>query len=100
MITGTGFTGASAVSFGGVQARSFTVNSATEITAVSSAHAAGQGRVAVTTSGGTSADNVLFTFVARPSLTQVNPSYGPAVDGTRIVITGPHLPPNIGPPVI
>jgi hypothetical protein len=99
-ITGTGFTGASAVSFGGARARSFTVNSSTRITALSSAHAAGQSRVTVTTSGGTSAENVLFTFIARPSVTQVNPSYGPTVDGRKIVIPGTDLPPCIGPPVI
>lgn len=33
-LTGTGFTGASSVTFGGVPATSFTVNSATQITAV------------------------------------------------------------------
>ena len=33
-ITGTNFTGATAVTFGGIAATSFTVNSATQITAV------------------------------------------------------------------
>jgi hypothetical protein len=91
MITGTGFVGVSAVSFGGTKASSFTVNSSTQITAVSSAHAAGQGRVAVTTSSGTSAENVLFTFIPRPSVTQVNPSSGPTVDGTNVILTGADL---------
>ena len=35
IITGTNFTGATAVTFGGTLATSFTVNSATQITAVS-----------------------------------------------------------------
>jgi len=50
-ITGTGFTGATAVTFGGVKATSFTVNSAIEITtAVPSG--AKTGVIAVTTVGG------------------------------------------------
>jgi hypothetical protein len=53
-ITGTNFTGATAVKFGGVAAKSFHVNSDTSITAVSPAHAVGKVDVTVTTPGGTS----------------------------------------------
>ena len=62
-VTGTGFTGATAVRFGATAAASFTVNSATSITATS---AAGTGTVdiTVTTPGGTSAASAAdqFTF--------------------------------------
>jgi uncharacterized repeat protein (TIGR02543 family) len=52
-ITGRFFTGATAVSFGGTAAASFTVNSDTSITATSPAHADGTADVTVTTPGGT-----------------------------------------------
>ena len=65
VITGTGFTGASAVKFGSTNATSYTVNSDTQITAVSPA---GTGTVdlRVTTAGGTSATSAAdqFTFLA------------------------------------
>jgi len=64
-ITGTGFTGTSAVSFGGVAA-TFTVNTATRITATAPAHAAGTVNVVVTTPGGT----------ATSTYTYVNECYG------------------------
>jgi alpha-tubulin suppressor-like RCC1 family protein len=54
-ITGTNFTGANAVKFGSTEAASFTVNSATSITAVSPAHAGGKVDVTVATPNGTSA---------------------------------------------
>ena len=64
-ITGTNLTGATAVTFGGAAAASFTVNSATSITAVSPAEAAGTVDVTVTTAGGTSAKTAAdqFTFI-------------------------------------
>jgi IPT/TIG domain len=53
-ITGTGFTGATAVKFGSTKAASFTVNSATSITAVSpKAMGALRVDVTVTTPAGT-----------------------------------------------
>ena len=53
-INGTGFTGASAVTFGGVAATSFTVVSPLRITATAPAHAMGKVDVAVTTAWGSS----------------------------------------------
>jgi hypothetical protein len=54
-ITGTGFTGATAVKFGTSNATKFTVNSATSITAVSpKAMGSGTVDVTVTTPAGTS----------------------------------------------
>ena len=53
-ITGTGFTGATAVKFGSTAATSFTVNSATAITAKAPAGTGGMVKVTVTTPYGTS----------------------------------------------
>jgi hypothetical protein len=52
-ITGSGFTGATRVAFGGVAAAGFTVNSNTQITAVSPAQT-GAHYIVVTGPGGTS----------------------------------------------
>jgi hypothetical protein len=64
-ITGSGFTGATGVRFGAKAAKSFTVVSDTEITAVSPTHAAGTVGVRVTTPGGVSpavpADQYTYT---------------------------------------
>jgi hypothetical protein len=54
IITGSGFTGATAVNFGATAATAFTVNSATRITAISPAGTAGTVDVTVSNSGGTS----------------------------------------------
>ncbi len=66
-ITGTNLTGATAVKFGGTNAASYTVNSATQITAASPAGTAGTVDITVTTAGGTSAasDGSKFTYIAR-----------------------------------
>ncbi len=69
-ITGTNFTGASAVKFGTVAATSFTVNSATSITATSPAEGASTVDVRVTTTAGTSAVNEpgdQFTYSVPPA---------------------------------
>ncbi len=60
-ITGTNLGGATAVTFGSSPASSFTVNSETEITAVTPAESAGIAPVTVTTPGGTS-NSVNFRF--------------------------------------
>jgi hypothetical protein len=89
-ITGTGFTGATAVQFGGVNAASFTVSSDTQITAVTPAHAAGTVDVTVTTVGGTSATGSAdrYTFADVPIVTGISPTQGPTAGGTAVTITG------------
>jgi large repetitive protein len=67
-ITGTNFTGATSVSFGGLAAASFTVNSATSITAISPA-GTGTVDVVVTTPGGASATFAADRFTYIPTLT-------------------------------
>jgi hypothetical protein len=92
-ITGTDFTGATALSFGSSAATTFTVDSATQITATSPAGSAGPVDVTVTTLGGTSgtsaSDN--FTYVAAPTVSSVTPSAGPTGGGTSVTITGTDL---------
>ncbi|MEU8569589.1 IPT/TIG domain-containing protein [Streptomyces pathocidini] len=86
-ITGTGFTSATAVSFGGTPATSFTVNSATQITATAPAHAAGSVNLTVTGPGGTS-NAVVYTYVGAPVLTSLVPNSGPAAGGNTVTING------------
>ncbi|WP_244623033.1 IPT/TIG domain-containing protein [Bradyrhizobium sp. MOS001] len=92
-ITGTNFTGVTAVSFGGTAAAGFTFNSATSITATSPAGAAGTVDVRVTTPGGTSAISAAdqFTYAGPPSITSISPTGGPLGGGTIVTITGANL---------
>lgn len=91
-INGTGFTGATAVDFAGVQA-SFTFDSDTKITATSPTGSAGAADVTVTTPGGTSATSGAdqFTYFAKPAVTGVSPGAGPLAGGTQVTITGTGL---------
>ena len=75
-ITGTNFTGATAVTFGGTPATSFTVNSATQITATTPARSAGAVAVAVTNADGTDTKAGAFTYAEPPAPT---PTPSPAV---------------------
>lgn len=90
VLTGTNFNGTSAVKFGTTAATSFTVNSNTQITAVSPAHAAGTIDVTVTTPVGTSATGAAdhFTFAAGPAVTGISPSSGTSAGGTSVTVTG------------
>ncbi|MGA6206400.1 IPT/TIG domain-containing protein [Nocardia testacea] len=84
-LTGTGLTGATAVFFGSTSV-SFTVDSDTQITAVS---AAGSGivLVGVTGPGGTS-NTVPFVYVVVPTLTAIAPASGPPAGGNNVTLTG------------
>lgn len=61
-IEGTGFTGTTAVSFGGTIATAVSVISATRIIATTGARVPGVVGVAVTTPGGTNSANTLYTY--------------------------------------
>jgi len=91
VITGTGFTGVTAVKFGLVAATSYVVNSPTQITAVAPAGTAGTTvDVTVTTPAGTSAtsgsDNDYAYGV--PTVTALDPDTGTTLGGTLVTITG------------
>lgn len=85
-ITGTNFTGTTAVSFGGAPAASFNVVSASLITAV--VDTGSTGSVLVTSPNGI-VSRAGFTFAAAPVITQVSPSA--AGLGTVISIRGQHF---------
>ena len=88
-ITGTNFTGATAVSFGGTAATSFTVVSATSITAIVGAGATGS--VSVTTANGI-ASRAGFTFITAtpaPAITSFTPTSGKM--GQVVIITGTNF---------
>jgi hypothetical protein len=91
-ITGTNFTGASAVKFGAANAVSYVVNSATQITAVTPAGSPGAVDVTVTTSAATSAINQpadQYTYSGTPVVTGISTSTGPS--GTVVTITGSNF---------
>lgn len=90
IINGTGFAGATAVKFGGVDATSFTLNSATQITATVPAGAI-TGSIAVTAAAGTGASLTAFTVLA-PAITSLNPDAASTV-GTAVTISGTNFSP-------
>jgi hypothetical protein len=92
-ITGSGFTGATAVDFGSTPATGFTVNSSTQINAISPAHAAGEASVTVVGPGGTS-NGETFAYFAVPTIATTNgldPTSGPVAGGTTVTITGTNF---------
>ncbi|WP_459549879.1 beta strand repeat-containing protein [Nocardia sp. X0981] len=85
-LTGSGLTGVTAVAFGATPATSFTVDSDTQITAVSPP-GTGIVPVRVTGPGGTSGA-VPFIYVVIPTITAIAPTAGPASGGNTVTITG------------
>ena len=105
IITGAGFTSATAVHFGAVSAASFVIDSATEITATSPA-GAGTVNVTIVTPGGTSGTSSKdqFTYIPRPSfeLTASDGAggdrlgYAVAISGGTMVVGAPDAGSNRG----
>ncbi len=83
-ITGAGFTGATAVAFGGTPANDFGVQDDGTIYAL--VDQGSTGVVTVTTPGGTATSTDSFTFIPSPVITGFTPTSG--VTGTLITITG------------
>lgn len=71
VITGTNFTNATAVTFGGTNAASFTVNSSTQITAIVGMGASGAVKVSNAFGTGTGGNATYITSVATPSTAAV-----------------------------
>ena len=88
MLTGTNFTGVSQVTFHGVAAVSFTVNSATQITATVPAGAT-TGPVGVTTAVSTATSGSSFTVVPAPAITSFTPTR--SAPGGLVIITGTNF---------
>ena len=88
-ITGSAFTGATAVHFGTKNAISYTVVSPTTIVAVAPS-GTGSADVTVTTSLGTSVHvaGAAFQYLAAPTVRSLKPSTGSHRGGTRVTITG------------
>jgi hypothetical protein len=97
-INGTRFTEATAVEFGSNAATSFTVKSATEITAIAPA-GEGEVDVIVKNSVGASPPNASdkFTYLSlglhgsKPVVTGISPDAGPTTGGTTVTLIGANL---------
>ncbi len=94
-ITGSGFSAATAVSFGTKPATAYTVHSDSVITATAPPQAAGIVDITVTTPSGTSAvvtaDRFTYTAAPTPTVTSVTPASGPTAGGTLVTIFGTNL---------
>lgn len=87
-LTGTSFTGATAVKFNGTAAASFTVVSATSITAIVASGTA-SGVITVTTPGGTATSATKFTVIPAPTIISISPTSG--LVGGKITLHGSNF---------
>jgi subtilisin-like proprotein convertase family protein len=88
VITGTNLTGATGVTFGGIAASVFTVNSATQITATVPVGAK-TGAISVTTTNGSGDSLTNYQVSPPPSVTSFSPGTGKV--GANVVITGANF---------
>jgi hypothetical protein len=95
-ISGAGLNGATAVSFGGTPAASFSVVNSSTITAVTPAHEGGTVDLTVTTSGGGTSNAISYTFQF-PTTTSLTSSANPSIVGASLSYTATVSPvPNGG----
>jgi len=90
-ISGSGFSGNMAVTFGGTPATSVTVNSATQLTVVTPART--WGLIDVVVSNEHSSDTLVdaYQFFVPPTVTSISESSGFITGGDTLVITGSHF---------
>ena len=93
IVTGTYFTGATAVWFGTTAAGTFTITSATRITVSSPSETAGTVDVTITAPSGTSGTSPAdrFIYESAPVVTAVTPTSGYTTGGTSVSITGANF---------
>ena len=92
-ITGSGFAGATNVTFGEKSGTALIVVNDSSLTVITPAHPAGTVDVAVYSAAGArstwkSTAVYMYEEVARPRVSGVSPSSGPAAGGTTVTITG------------
>lgn len=87
VITGTNFVDVTAVSFGGTPATNYTVDSATQITAIIP-NGAMTGSISVTTPAGTATSTPMNIWPGPPVIDAVTPARGSRDGGTVVTITG------------
>ena len=92
-IKGTDFIAGAKVTIGG-EAASVVVVSATEITAKTAAHEAGEDEVVVTDADGTSTRGPQFTYLPPPTVVSVSPAEGSTAGGTAVTIKGTEFVPG------
>ena len=92
-ITGTNFTGVTAVTFGRIPARTYRVISTSSISATAPSESVGTVNVSVGAVGGTSTSSSAnqFTYKPVPTVTSLSPSTGSTSGGTVVTITGTAL---------
>jgi hypothetical protein len=88
-ITGTNFTGVTAVRFGAVNALSYTVSSSTSITAVAPPGAVGSSPVISVVTAGGSTSGGTFNYVSGPSISGM--AWESASSTNKLTITGVNL---------
>ena len=93
-LTGTGFVEGVSVKLGGVSATSVVFVSATQLTAVTGAHAVGAVNVDVRNpdgSAGTLTGGYTYEPVPAPTLTGLSPAHGTTSGGTTVTVTGTNF---------
>jgi hypothetical protein len=91
-IVGRHLAGATGVTVGGVACTGLSSNTATSLTCIVPAGAAGNASVVVTTVNGANDANSLFVYVSPiPIVTSISPTIGSTAGGTAVTITGANL---------
>ncbi|CAN7609639.1 IPT/TIG domain-containing protein [Acidovorax delafieldii] len=89
VLTGTNLTGTTAVRFAGQSALSFTVDNATQVTAIPPPAPLQSAGVEVTTGLGTAQG--FFLYASAPALASASPTTGPTTGGTPVTLRGSGL---------